>query len=57
MKVRDIIDIIDDIGTVRQVLFSANDEGTFITKDIVDTIEKIFGDYERDLLALDVIHK
>lgn len=57
MKVNNIIETLDDINTVRQVLFSANDEGTFITKDIVDTIEKIFGDYERDLLALDVIRK
>lgn len=57
MKVSEIIETFDDIDTVRQVLYSANDEGTFISKDIVDTIEKIFGDYETYLLSLDVIHK
>lgn len=57
MKVSDIIETFDNMDTVRQVLFSASDEGTFITKDIVDTIEKIFDDYERDLLTLDVVHE
>ena len=57
MKVKDMLDTLDNINEVRGVLYSANDDGTFITKDVVKLIEKIFGDYERDLLALDVIHK
>ena len=57
MKVKDILDTLDNINEVRQVLYSANDEGTFISKDIVNLVEKIFGDYERDLLVLDVIHQ
>jgi len=57
MKVKDVLDTLNGIDDVRQVLFSTTDEGTFISKDIVELIQKLLGDYERDILALDVIHR
>ena len=55
MKVQNVLDTLDGINEIRQVLISTTDEGTFISKDIVELTEKILGDYESYILGMEVI--
>lgn len=58
MKVKDILDTIDNIQEVEQILLSADaEEGTHITYETVLMIRKLLHEYESDILHLDVIHK
>ena len=58
MKVKDVLETLDNINEVRQVLYSASEEeGTHVTPDIVELIQKLINSYEADILQFDVIKR
>ena len=58
MKVKDVIQTLDNIDTCRQVLYGADDqEGTYITSDIVDLLQKILTAHEELIVQMEVVKK